>query len=237
MPVIPQRVLLLRSDGTVACAKDAPRDWLDRPLSELPVPRDVKEAALELLNSFDGRNLAHTTVASAPAATTLMVHESIPLRRSVVRVAGLAMRVLEVFATQAKSARVTLKVHLAPHAAPVLHGDEEKLAWALVTLVGNALRVVTQATRADEDAVVSLNVDWSAGEETFYFTVTDTGPGMSAETARYLFDRNPRTGRPAGLALLMVRDVAVAHKGNIAVESQLGGGTRFTLRVPRGRPS
>jgi signal transduction histidine kinase len=161
-------------------------------------------------------------------------YDAIPVRRSIVRVRDLAMRVLEVFATQARSARVSLKVVQSDELPAAMHGDEEKLAWALVTLVGNALRVVSQPSRSDVEPHVELRVDFDRAEDTIVFTVIDNGPGMPEGTARWLFERDPHTGKAVGLALLMVKDVAVAHGGTITVTSTLGHGARFRLRVPRG---
>jgi len=56
---------------------------------------------------------------------------------------------------------------------------------------------------------------------------------MPESTAQWLFQRNPNTGRAAGLALLMAHDVIAAHKGTIDVVSTLGKGTRFTIRIPK----
>jgi signal transduction histidine kinase len=165
---------------------------------------------------------------------TIGAVEGIPLRRTIVRSRDLAIRVLEVFATQARSARLSLTVKQSDQLPATIHGDEEKLAWALVTLVGNALRVVSQPSRADVDPRVELHVDFDPADDSFVFVVSDNGPGMPESTAKWLFERDPHTGRAVGLGLLMVKDVAAAHGGSIEVTSRLGHGAQFRLRVPRG---
>ena len=78
------------------------------------------------------------------------------------------------------------------------------------------------------------HVGWAAAARALVVTVKDNGPGMSEARARWLFEQDPASGRSAGLALVMVRDVAEAHGGSVAVESHLGKGSTFTLRIPCG---
>jgi two-component system, OmpR family, sensor histidine kinase MprB len=67
-------------------------------------------------------------------------------------------------------------------------------------------------------------------------TVRDHGPGIDAEDLPHVFDRFYRSrsarGRPgSGLGLAIVRQVAVAHGGEVVAEPADGGGTRMTLRL------
>lgn len=70
--------------------------------------------------------------------------------------------------------------------------------------------------------------------------VRDTGPGMSPETLRRIFepfystksgpDESGKGG--AGLGLSACRDIIEAHRGRIRVDSTIGRGTAFTLKLP-----
>jgi two-component system sensor histidine kinase MprB len=67
-------------------------------------------------------------------------------------------------------------------------------------------------------------------------TVRDHGPGIDEEDLPHVFDRFYRSrsarGRPgSGLGLAIVRQVAVAHGGEVIAEQADGGGTRMTLRL------
>jgi two-component system sensor histidine kinase MprB len=67
-------------------------------------------------------------------------------------------------------------------------------------------------------------------------TVRDHGPGIDEEDLPHVFDRFYRSrsarGRPgSGLGLAIVRQVAVAHGGEVVAEQADGGGTRMTLRL------
>lgn len=83
-------------------------------------------------------------------------------------------------------------------------------------------------------AGLSHAVDFASEDDSFVFVVSDNGPGMPESTAKWLFERDPHTGKAVGLGLLMIKDVAAAHGGSIAVTSRLGHGAEFRLRVPRG---
>jgi signal transduction histidine kinase len=97
------------------------------------------------------------------------------------------------------------------------------MTWAISTLVANALRY------AREHVVIRVRSE----PPNLVVEVSDDGPGIPAREARWLFEHNPATGKSAGLALLMVRDVVAAHRGTIDVRTSVGEGSTFTLRIPR----
>jgi PAS domain S-box-containing protein len=68
-------------------------------------------------------------------------------------------------------------------------------------------------------------------------SVKDQGPGIPEETLQRIFNRFERASgkhhrESLGLGLYISRQIARAHQGELAVESVLGQGTRFTLRLP-----
>jgi signal transduction histidine kinase len=74
--------------------------------------------------------------------------------------------------------------------------------------------------------------------------VSDTGRGIAPEHLPSVFDRFFRADRSrtagrggVGLGLSIVKSIADLHGGEVSVESQLGRGTRFTLRFPKNPPS
>ncbi|HLR65385.1 MAG TPA: HAMP domain-containing sensor histidine kinase [Pseudogracilibacillus sp.] len=71
--------------------------------------------------------------------------------------------------------------------------------------------------------------------------IADTGIGMTKQDKQYIFERFYRVDdarhasiEGTGLGLAIVQDVIAVHKGSILVESTLGEGTTFTVRLPIG---
>jgi signal transduction histidine kinase len=79
-------------------------------------------------------------------------------------------------------------------------------------------------------------------EEHFELEVTDTGCGITAEDLPRVFDRfatieapRARTVERTGIGLSLVKERVKLHGGTIQVQSDLGVGTKMTVRIPRGR--
>lgn len=111
-----------------------------------------------------------------------------------------------------------------------VRGRPDRLARAVTNLLNNAALHGTDG-RGPVEVVVTRDED--AAE----VRVIDHGPGIPAAERERIFDRfrrgdeaRGRTG--SGLGLAIVRQVARAHRGEIAVEDTPGGGATFVLRVP-----
>jgi signal transduction histidine kinase len=108
--------------------------------------------------------------------------------------------------------------------------DRDRIMQGLANLLDNALRVTQES-----GSVVLGVAETYAGVE---ITVADTGPGIEPRLFERLFDRfsqsDDEDAGAAGLGLAIVRGVAEAHGGEVDVESELGRGTTFTIRLPRG---
>jgi signal transduction histidine kinase len=68
-------------------------------------------------------------------------------------------------------------------------------------------------------------------------TVADTGIGIPAEDLPHVWERlfrgdRSRSERGLGLGLSLVRAIALAHGGDVAVESTPGKGSRLVMRLP-----
>jgi signal transduction histidine kinase len=226
-------LVLLRPDGVIESASGgAPVTWLGRHLSDAPdVPDFVRKAGEALLAQTDASTYVRRgRVDVGAVAVEMLLIEALPIRRAHTRINELVMRTMDVFASQAHSVNAELALDITRNVPSTLFIDGEKIAWALATLVGSALR---HAQQRDEQPRVTIRVAWNADEEALVFEVSDNGHGMSEQHARHLFERDPATGKAAGLALLMVRDVVVWHRGSVEVDSRPGRGTTLTMKLPR----
>jgi two-component system phosphate regulon sensor histidine kinase PhoR len=114
---------------------------------------------------------------------------------------------------------------------PVLHADEDALATALLNLLDNACKY----TLADKR--IALRV--SRVGSRVLFAVRDNGIGISRRDQKRIFrrfyrvdERLARDHGGCGLGLSIVEFIARAHGGTIAVDSDAGAGSTFTLSVP-----
>lgn len=235
----PSWLLVLRPDGIVESVDGgAPKDWTDRNIMDIPELHSACAAFQSMRMSPPGlvrRSIVSFEGREGPVTLELLLVEALPIRRAYTRVSELVMRTLDAFVSQAHSSDVDLNVEQSDDIPPVLLLDGEKISWAIATLVGNALRY-TQSEKNGRRGHVNVELGWNDTKQEMTISVRDNGPGIPEHRVRWLFERNPASGQAAGLALLMVRDVVVAHGGTAEVTSVLGQGTTFTLTLPKSRP-
>lgn len=125
-----------------------------------------------------------------------------------------------------------IDVTLPPDAGvPVGRFDFVHALRALVNLLENALRHSPPAERIELE--LALRGEW------LDFVVRDRGPGIAPEERERVFEPFYRgeTSQPAtkgaGLGLAIARSLAEAQGGAVTFEEREGGGTAFTLRLPR----
>jgi signal transduction histidine kinase len=136
----------------------------------------------------------------------------------------LIRRVLDATAKQAGA--IQLEARLPDRLVAAV--DAERIERVIENLVINAL----EAMGSSEG---KLTVEGGAGEEgKLFFSVADTGPGMTEEFQRTrLFRAFATTKRQGvGLGLYTCREVVRAHGGQIEVESRVGSGTCFRVVLP-----
>lgn len=106
--------------------------------------------------------------------------------------------------------------------------DADKIAWAVTTLVGNALRYVRRGDDAMPGGNVLLRVAHNGPQQMVSITVHDDGPGIPASVRPWLLAPNPDTGRVAGVALRLVHDIVAAHGGGMVIKSSTEPSERGT---------
>jgi signal transduction histidine kinase len=108
--------------------------------------------------------------------------------------------------------------------------DPFRLAQAIENLVSNAIKYTSKGG--------SITITVGTNQTHFWVQVSDTGPGIAPKERENIFepfyrgDQKRRIKQGMGLGLSIARDVAVAHGGDIKLESNLGEGSSFTLRIP-----
>jgi signal transduction histidine kinase/DNA-binding response OmpR family regulator/HPt (histidine-containing phosphotransfer) domain-containing protein len=142
------------------------------------------------------------------------------------------------FAAQSK--HLELNCAIDPHLPPRVIGDPGRVRQVLVNLLGNAVKF----TGAGEVELSATVVDSDPKRVTVEFVIRDTGIGMMAESLERLFDGfsqadNSTTRRfgGTGLGLTISRQLVQLMGGELRVESTMGVGSTFTVRLPLARSS
>ncbi|KXK13802.1 MAG: PAS domain S-box, partial [Armatimonadetes bacterium OLB18] len=122
----------------------------------------------------------------------------------------------------------------APEGPLFVFGDPDLLSRAIGNLVENAVR------HTPSSGHVTLRL--ASDSDEIRVTVEDDGEGIPPEALPHVFERffrvdsaRSRSEGGAGLGLAIVKSVAQAHGGSVAIDSELGKGTKVTLRLPHKR--
>jgi signal transduction histidine kinase len=138
----------------------------------------------------------------------------------------------------AESAARLMRRQIEPHArvqvicdASVTVGiDPSALAEIVINLLLNASQSMDAAGLCDR----TIRVEGRREGSREVLVISDDGPGISAENLGRLFDgRFSTRGEKGGLGLLIVQDLVRRAGGTIYVDSDLGRGTRFEVRLPQ----
>jgi signal transduction histidine kinase len=153
-------------------------------------------------------------------------------------VAALVGEAIAGSAQEIERASAVVETDLAPD-LPVVTGDAPALRSAVQNLISNAIKY------GGESRTVRVSALATAGGGV-RISVADSGLGIDADDRKHLFEPFFR-GREAvsrqiqgsGLGLHLVARIVAAHGGRVAVESEVGKGSTFTLELPgvHDRPS
>jgi two-component system, OmpR family, sensor kinase len=161
--------------------------------------------------------------------TLARLDETPELRRQPVDLAKLAR-------DAAKDAQATAPERpiavVAPDSA-VVSGDPHQLHQVVANLMRNAL------VHTPPDTAIEVDVRSEPDGQSVTISVRDHGPGLPPGASERLFDRFWRSeggrerGRAgAGLGLAIVREIVLAHHGEIHASNAVGGGAKFVLTLP-----
>jgi len=154
----------------------------------------------------------------------------LPLMYQRISVVVLFRRTADAHRVKADQGQVAIRIDIGPDVADI-NVDVERMVQVLGNLMGNALRY----TPAGGEIRLSAQVE--DGE--VCLQVADTGSGIAEEHLPYVFERSYRGDKArgglegeTGLGLAIARSLVEAQGGSIAVQSELGKGTQFTICLP-----
>lgn len=112
------------------------------------------------------------------------------------------------------------------------YSNAEMLSHLWINLIENAIKY----TNSNGHIVINCNET----ADDIQFKISDDGDGMDANTVKYIFDKfyqgdKSHSIRGNGLGLSIVKRIVEICKGDIEVESQIGQGTTFFVKLPKSK--
>ncbi len=147
-----------------------------------------------------------------------------PERRPI-RLQRLAFRAASILAKEASAKGISIAVEVPGEV--VIHNDGELIGLIVQNLLGNAVKYSSGGT---------IRVRASVTEGKCAMSVSDEGPGITAQHTAFIFDsfrRGDAHGQPGvGLGLTIAAQAAKLLDATLDVESKVGAGSTFTLTLP-----
>ncbi|HQI27584.1 MAG TPA: ATP-binding protein, partial [Sedimentisphaerales bacterium] len=112
--------------------------------------------------------------------------------------------------------------------------DPVQLEQVLVNLIRNAIEAMQEVDPPQRRLTVRT---FRPSEDLVAATVSDTGPGMDAQTMSRAFEPFYTTkNNGLGIGLSISRSIVESHRGHLSVTSEPNHGCEFTFTLPASRP-
>lgn len=162
----------------------------------------------------------------------LQTGDSLSAQKTECDLMQLMSHVVSIVQTEADGRAIALTYH--PATQPlILYADRYQLERILLNLIANAVKYTPSGGQVCVEAHLAGDQVW--------IEVRDTGYGIPEEELPYIFDRFRRVERHkdkatgAGLGLAITKALVEEHHGEILVQSELGKGSVFRVRLPVGK--
>ena len=143
-------------------------------------------------------------------------------------------QVISIMSVNARSKGLEFSFDYAPVKDKNFYGDKMRLRQILINLIGNAIKFTEKGA-----VTVKAYAEKSDGKEILRIDVKDTGIGIAQENFDVVFERFKqgdssvsRKYGGTGLGLSISRNLATLMQGHISLQSELGKGSAFILRLP-----
>ncbi len=128
---------------------------------------------------------------------------------------------------ESKGLKFLIKI---PNNLPNIMGDRHRLSQVLKNLLGNAIKFTDNG---------SIGIEVQKKDDHILIIITDTGIGISKDELKKIFNKfyqaytgDDRKNEGTGLGLFICREILQKHDGDIWVESELGKGSQFIVKLP-----
>jgi len=156
----------------------------------------------------------------------LLFSRQMPTKKNKVNLNQIVQDGLYFLKSRCEKEGIELVRMLAPN-LPEIHADSGQLHQVLVNLVVNAIQAMPAGGKLTIKTVVI--------SDCISLIVEDTGVGMNDETIKKMFIpffTTKEVGQGTGLGLSLVHGIVTSHGGTISVQSKLGHGSQFEIKLP-----
>jgi signal transduction histidine kinase len=191
-----------------------------------------KDASLSKQAANDMEKIVRASLQAREVIHNLLIfaRQRLPLktRVNVNEIIEVALSFLE---SRCAKAGIELVRTLAPD-LPRIDADKSQLQQVLVNLAVNAVQAMPEGGK--------LTIETFASQSYISLIVKDTGVGMTEEITSKIFTpffTTKDVDQGTGLGLAVVHGIVTSHGGSIRVESEVGHGARFEIRLPTAKPA
>lgn len=113
-----------------------------------------------------------------------------------------------------------------------VYADKSKIQQVIYNLINNAINYTL------EDKLITITIE--EDKDNVILSVIDRGSGIDKDEINYIWERYYRSGKShireksgSGIGLSMVKSIIIAHDGEYGVESEIGKGSKFYLKIKK----
>ncbi|MBI4784542.1 MAG: two-component sensor histidine kinase [Oscillatoriophycideae cyanobacterium NC_groundwater_1537_Pr4_S-0.65um_50_18] len=194
-------------------------------------PEASDDDAWDTLRTVERQNSRLSRLVHDLLILSRMDLQKLPAKQELCTLNDLVSDLVEEFLALAIASDISLTANIQANTLVTINGCEEQLYRLVANLITNAI----QYTPAGGKVTVSLQQE----DHHALIQVQDTGIGVSLQEQAHIFDRFYRVNSDrsrhtggAGLGLAIAQAIAQTHQGSIQVESELGKGSKFTVKLP-----
>lgn len=156
--------------------------------------------------------------------------ENLKLEKTKVSLSEVVQKAINTFETDInqKNLNVTIKGRCAD-----IPADRDRIDQVVINLLSNAVKYTSQNG--------NINITLSETADDAIFSIKDDGIGIPIDEQPFIFERFYRADKSrnrltggSGIGLAIVKSIAAAHGGTVAVQSELNHGSCFTMTLPKG---
>jgi two-component system NtrC family sensor kinase len=195
------------------------RKWLTRGDIDTPEHKADAEQSLDLIAAESKR-------CGDLVKSLLTFSRTAPLNKQTVELSQVVDRCVRLVQHQLDMAAVQLHVDM-PKELPLMQCDPAQIEQVLLALIMNALDAMPRGG--------NLWITEHVSDLAYVVSVRDDGSGIAPEILPQIFEpflTTKETGKGVGLGLAVSKSIIDRHGGEIAVQSELGKGTTFTISLP-----